>query len=147
VDIFKVTGPPDPNDPDRTWAKVRKDLKETFSGKLSLHDRLSQKAAPSILSSHQVSTRPPDVIVDNHSSDFFTLIEVFADDRVGLLYEITHTLFRLGLDIRIAKIATKGDQVADTFYIRDTEGQKLEDKKKVEAIREALLNQLGRIET
>ena len=54
----------------------------------------------------------------------FTLIEVFADDRVGLLYMITHTLFNLELDIRMAKIATKADQIADVFYVRDLEGQK-----------------------
>ena len=146
VDIFKVESPPDLNDPERTWQKVRKDLEETFSGKLSLHERLLQKAAPSILSNRRIPSRPPQVTVDNHSSDFFTIIEIFVDDRVGILYEITHTLFRLGLDIRIAKIATKGDQVADAFYIRDLEGQKVEDEKQVQAIREALLHQLSRID-
>jgi [protein-PII] uridylyltransferase len=49
------------------------------------------------------------VLADNGSFDFFTLIEVFADDRIGLLYRITRALFTLGIDIRIAKIATKGD--------------------------------------
>lgn len=55
------------------------------------------------------------MLADNGSFDFFTLIEVFADDRIGLLYRITRALFTLGIDIRIAKIATKGDQVADVF--------------------------------
>jgi len=68
---------------------------------------------------------------------------VFADDRIGLLYKITRTIFELGLDIRIAKIATKGDQVADVFYVRDLEGRKVEDeselRKIVETLNEALV--------
>jgi len=47
--------------------------------------------------------------VDNESSDFFTIIKVFADDRIGLLYQtLTQVLFELGLDIHITKISTEG---------------------------------------
>ena len=81
-------------------------------------------------------------MVNNESSDFFTLIEIFADDRVGLLYMITNTLFNLKLDIRIAKIATKADQIADVFYVRDLEGQKLEDNEQIEEITQTLIHQL-----
>jgi [protein-PII] uridylyltransferase len=80
--------------------------------------------------------------VDNKVSDFFTLIEVFANDRVGLLYEITRELTALGLDIRIARISTKADQVADVFYVRDAEGQKMEGAEEIEAIRDALKRRL-----
>lgn len=146
VDIFRVTKPLDSIHPDEIWAKVKRDLKNTFNGKISLSYRLSQKALPSIFSIHKKSLRlpkvPPKVIVDNESSDFFTLIEVFSKDRVGLLYQITHTLFDFRLDIRIAKIATKGDLIADVFYVRDQEGQKLEDKEQVEEITRALLHRL-----
>jgi len=91
---------------------------------------------------HSLHLRPPQVVIDNSSSDFFTLVEVFADDRVGLLHLITKTLFDLRLDIRIAKIATKGDQIADVFYVRDLEGQKIEDKEHLKEIEEALRYQL-----
>jgi [protein-PII] uridylyltransferase len=144
VDLFKVTKPLDPVHSEEIWEKIRKDLKGTFTGKLSLVYRLSEKAKSSLLSPKKHPTRPPTVIIDNESSDFFSLIEVFADDHVGLLYQITHTLFGLRLDIRIAKIATKGDQIADVFYVRDLEGQKVEDEKQVIEIREALLHQLNR---
>ena len=74
--------------------------------------------------------------------DFFTLIEVVAHDRIGFLYQVTRIFFELGLDIRIAKIATRGDQVADIFYVLDVEGQKVEDRLQVEAIRTRLLQEL-----
>jgi len=138
VDIFRVSRPLDPIHPDETWHKVRKDLENTFKGKLSLAYRLGQKAEPSILSDRKKPSHPPMVTIDNESSDFFTLIEVFADDRVGLLYDITRTLFELRLDIRIAKIATKADQIADVFYLRDLDGQKIEDEDQLNEIKEAL---------
>ena len=143
VDIFLVTRPLDPIHTDETWAKVKRDFENTFNGRLSLSYRLSQKAAPSILSQPKKPSRPPEVIVDNKSSDFFTLVEVFASDRVGLLYLITRTLTELRLDIRVAKIAVKGDQIADVFYVRDLEGQKLEDEEQVNEIKRALLHQLA----
>jgi [protein-PII] uridylyltransferase len=142
LDIFSVTRPLDSINPEETWKKVEKDLKNCFSGKLALPYRLSQKAVPSVLSSPKRPTRPPVVTLDNKSSNFFTLVEVFASDKVGLLYLITRTLFDLRLDIRIAKTGVKGDQIADVFYVRDLEGQKIEAQAQVEEIKKALLHQL-----
>jgi len=143
VDIFRVSEPLDTIHPGDTWEKVKRDLRDTFNGKLSLTHRLRKKAIPSILSKDHHLHRRPKVMVDNDASDFFTLIEIFADDGIGLLYGITHTLFNLGLDIRIAKIATKGDLIADVFYVRDLDGQKVEDKERVGAIHQALLYELA----
>jgi [protein-PII] uridylyltransferase len=142
VDIFSVTRPLDSIHPDETWKKIKSDFNSTFNGKLSLLYRLSQKAAPSILSGAKKPVRPPEVVVDNQSSDFFTLVEVFAPDRIGLLYLITRTLFDLRLDIRFAKIGVKGDHIADIFYVRDLEGQKIEDDEQVNEIKRALIYQL-----
>ena len=38
-----------------------------------------------------------EVRIDNETSDAFTIIDVFADDRQGLLYVITNAIFQLGL--------------------------------------------------
>jgi [protein-PII] uridylyltransferase len=147
VDVLRVTRPLDTILPHETWNRVKKDLRHTFAGKLALPYRLGQKAAPGILSNNKRPSRPPSVRVDNESSDFFTLIEVFAQDRMGVLYRITRALFSLRLDIRVAKIATKGDLIADVFYVRDTEGQKVEDVEQVEEIKKALLYELkGNVE-
>lgn len=143
VDIFRVTRPLDPIHPYETWEKVNALLKNTFSGKISLSYRLSRKAAPSILSETGKPIRPPDVVIDNKSSDFFTLVEVFASDRIGLLYLITRTLFELRLDIRIARTGVKGDQIADVFYVLDLDGQKIEDEEQVKEIKDSLIYQLS----
>jgi [protein-PII] uridylyltransferase len=46
-----------------------------------------------------------------------TIVEVATQDRVGVLYAITHTLAELGLDISLAKVSTEGEKVADVFYV------------------------------
>jgi [protein-PII] uridylyltransferase len=107
------------------WSKVKNDLQGTFSGALALAARLKEKAEPSLISLERKWHWQPEVKVDNETSDFFTLIEVFAEDRIGLLHQITRTLFNLGLDIRIAKIATKKGRVADVFYVKDLAGEKI----------------------
>ncbi|MCU0594442.1 MAG: [protein-PII] uridylyltransferase [Desulfobacterota bacterium] len=143
VDIFTVTPPLDPIRTGEFWERVKADLAQTFQERLSLSDRLEQKERPTLLSRKKILTGQTRVRVDNQSSDFFTLIEVFTDDRVGLLYRITHTLFTLGIDIRVAKIATKADQVADVFYVLDLEGQKVLEPAGAEKIREALVRELS----
>ena len=143
VDIFKATPHSDPRRAREIWKKLEKDVEDAFMGNLPLEDRIKEKSQPSILNTEFKPSHPPKIRVDNRASDFFTLIEVFADDRIGLLYDITRTLFELGLDIRIAKIATKGDQVADIFYVRDLEGQKVEDENETARIVETLNKRLG----
>ena len=143
VDIFTVTPPLDPLHSVEIWERIKGDLAETFEGRLPLSERLQKKAEPSILSQRKSPGGRPQVHVDNRSSDFFTLIEVFADDRIGLLHRVTHTLFSLGIDIRIAKIATKGDQVADVFYVLDSEGQKVLEQERIERITSVLLHKLS----
>ncbi len=142
IDLFNVSCPLDPLRVEETWFRIREDLKASLAGKLIIEDKLKQKRSALDLSSKHLPTRPPKVIVDNQSSDFFTIIEIYAHDRVGLLYLITHAMFELGLDIKIAKIGTKVDQVADIFYVRNRWGQKASDTHEVEAIKNHLLKRL-----
>jgi len=85
-----------------------------------------------------ISDLPPRVVLDNNSSDRCTIIDVFAHDRPGLLYTIAKTLYRLGLSVELAKIATHVDQVLDVFYVVDRDGGKVSDPEERERIREAL---------
>jgi len=79
--------------------------------------------------------RPQRIEIDNHTSSFFTIVEVFAEDFPGLLFSITDALFRCQLDVWVAKIATNVDQVVDVFYVRDFDGQKVDDPDQVDHIK------------
>jgi [protein-PII] uridylyltransferase len=81
---------------------------------------------------------PTQVRVDNSSSDRFTIIDVFAHDRLGLLYAITRTIFELGLSVHVAKIGTHLDQVVDVFYVTDQANGKLRDEARLAALGEKL---------
>jgi [protein-PII] uridylyltransferase len=81
---------------------------------------------------------PAKVALDNQLSDTHSVVEVKCPDRVGLLYLITRTLSRKGLDIGSARIATEIDQAFDAFYVTDRQGRKIEDPEAMDGIREAL---------
>lgn len=143
VDLFRVDRPGAGRQPKEVWEKIEDDFHGVLSGERSLQDYLKRKREPSILERPGRPMHPPKVNIDNGASDFFTIIEVFADDRVGLLYDITELLTAWGLDIRIAKVSTKSDQAADTFYVRDTEGQRIIEKNKINHIQKELMKKLG----
>ena len=86
----------------------------------------------------QLFREPTRVVIDNDSSERFTIIDVFADDRRGLLYVIASALLEMGLSVSLAKIATHVDQVLDVFYVTSREGVKLQDEQRLEEIRTAL---------
>lgn len=77
------------------------------------------------------------VTFENDVSDEFTIIDVFAHDRPGLLYTITRTLSQQGLTIVRAKISTEGLRAIDSFYVRGDEG-KLGAPERLKEVREAL---------
>ena len=56
-----------------------------------------------------------------------TVVEVHGPDGVGVLYRITRAIAELDLDIRSAKVQTLGDEVVDSFYLRDRDGAKVTD--------------------
>jgi [protein-PII] uridylyltransferase len=78
-----------------------------------------------------------DVVFEDHSQ--FTIIDVYAPDTLGLLYRITETISRLGLNISFAKIATRVDGIVDSFYLLDTDGNKLDDLTKRETAKREIL--------
>ena len=138
LDIFTVRAPRDSLHEDEVWSKVRNDLHAVLGGALDLDDALSEKLLSYRSSRKSGPTKPDRIAVDNRNSDFFTMIEIHTHDFPGLLYGITNALFRCNLDVRIAKIATNVDQVVDIFYVRDREGQKVDDEESVAGIKDAI---------
>ena len=88
---------------------------------------------------------PTQVRIDNSTSDEFTIIDVFANGRTGLLYTVSQTIFELGLSVHGAKIGTYFDQVVDVFYVRDANG-KITDERRLKAIRQELLEAIAALE-
>ncbi|MFW2541294.1 [protein-PII] uridylyltransferase [Primorskyibacter sp. 2E107] len=81
---------------------------------------------------------PTHITFDNEGSEIFTIIEVDTRDRPGLLYDLTRTLAYQNIYIASAVIATYGEQVVDTFYVKDMFGLKLHSKVKRDQIEKKL---------
>jgi len=142
LDIFKVKAPLDTLFEHEKWIQAEKSLKAALSGQLDLSSALQRKLRESRHIKPPAGIRPDLVVVDNGSSNFFTIVEVFTHDFTGLLYGVTHALFQCGLDVWVAKISTMVDQVVDVFYVRDFDGQKIEDPAQVQKIKSAVLEVL-----
>ena len=137
VDIFTVSDLPGHLEPDELWQRVELWVRSALSGRLDLDYRLSQKRE-SMLAPRSLP-HPARVEASNTGSDFYTVVEISASDRVGLLHDVAHVFLEHGVSLRLARIATFGDRVADAFYVRDAHGQKVEDPDLLEAVRQGLL--------
>lgn len=104
--------------------KIESDLSDVITGRIKV-EALVGKRKPSILDRRAKPKIKTSLQIDNDVSDSHTVIDIHTQNRIGLLYDITSTLSKLGLYIYIAKISTKGDEAADIFYVKDIFGQKV----------------------
>jgi [protein-PII] uridylyltransferase len=81
---------------------------------------------------------PTHITFDNDGSDIYTIIEVDTRDRPGLLFDLTRTLAAANVYIASAVIATYGEQVVDTFYVKDMFGLKFHTESKRMALEKKL---------
>ena len=126
------------------WEEVVSDIRRAVDGRLAIEARLAQRAragrrAPAAMR----LVGDPTVRVDNTASGTSTVVEVRAPDRIGVLYRITRALADIDLDILTAKIDTLGHEVVDTFYVRTSSGQKVEDRGHIRELERAILHQLS----
>jgi len=142
IDIFHVKPPPEQLFEDERWERAGKNLQLALSGDLDLAKALNEKMAAYRSFKTLGLIKPHRIVIDNNSSSFFTIVEVFTYDFPGLLFTITDALFKCKLDIWVAKIATKVDQVVDVFYVRDFDGQKVDSPDQVATIKAAIEKRL-----
>jgi [protein-PII] uridylyltransferase len=143
LDIFEVQAPPDLYFEEERWQRFAADLGAALEDRLDLSAGLVLKKHGFKSIKPFTRQRPQRVLIDSESSSFFTIIEVIAWDFPGLLYRITDALFRCRLDIWVAKIATRVDQVVDVFYVRNFDGEKIDRAEEVETVRAAIEEVLG----
>jgi len=135
MDVFEVEGAFEARIGEDRWREFRTLLRRAIDGRLSLEHRVEQKRTHYPRPSAEV---PVEIGVHNDASDFFTVVEVGAPDRIGLLFDVTRTLAELHLDVHLAKVATYGHRVVDVFYVRDDLGRKVEDPERIAELEQAV---------
>ncbi|PLX85153.1 MAG: [protein-PII] uridylyltransferase [Desulfuromonas sp.] len=121
------------------WRRVQKDLVGVVEGRLRVKELVKRCKEPSFVGERPKPRFTNRVEIDNEVSDEYTVVDIYAHDKVGLLYQITRTLKELGYYIGVSKISTKVDQIADTFYIQDIFAQKVTFEDKLEELNRRLL--------
>ncbi|HEV7265537.1 MAG TPA: [protein-PII] uridylyltransferase [Falsiroseomonas sp.] len=116
-------------------------IEQSLSGRLRLDAEIGKlRREPARLRAVQI---PPRVVIDNHASNSHTVIEVNGRDRPGLLHDVTAAISEQGLQIGSAHITTYGVRAVDVFYVKDVFGLKVENERKLAALRKALVSALG----
>jgi [protein-PII] uridylyltransferase len=85
----------------------------------------------------------PRVEFDNQASSRFTVVEVNSRDRPALLNLLARALFESQLIVHSAHIATYGERAADTFYVTDLIGEKVQSPARLQALEARLLEAAG----
>ena len=74
----------------------------------------------------RLPTFAPVVHCDDESSRRYTIVDIIADDELGLLYRISRVMSENGCDVDLVLIATEGRRAIDVFHITKG-GRKLSD--------------------
>ena len=114
-------------------------IEQALSGRLRLAAEI-RRASRALLGRRMRAIHvPPRVVVDNHASNTYTVLEVNGRDRPGLLHDVTAAISEQGLQIGSAHVTTYGVRAVDVFYVKDVFGLKVENDRKLAQLREALL--------
>ena len=106
LDVFNVRPPQDRLFEKEKWEKAERELNQAIEDDHYL-DKTLVKIPASITVSPGRRPEPNQVRIDNETSSFFTIIEVLTYDFPGLLFAVTNTLYRNGLNVEVAMVATK----------------------------------------
>jgi [protein-PII] uridylyltransferase len=131
----------DAEDERRRGERVAELVRKALRGELRLRERVA--ALPRAKGRLKAFSVVPQVIIDNESSNRYTVIEVAGLDRTGLLFDLTEALFHLNLNIVSAHVATFGERAVDVFYVNDLTGAKITSAVRAEKIRSELVNILS----
>ena len=127
------------------WEPIENNLRLALSGRLALDSRLADRAANARprRATSALAPAAPTVRFDDSASSNATFLEVRAPDMVGVLHRITKAIADCGLDIRHARVLTLGNEVVDSFYVREPNGGRISDEAYKSEISRAILHSLG----
>lgn len=128
---------------EKNWEELNNQLDLAIAHRMGLSHRLYAKLSSWGGRRHRlVGEVASKVVVDNNSSENFTVIEVYAADLPAQLYYITQSLADFGINIHKAYIATEVEQLIDAFYVLDANGNKIDDEDFVREFTEGILHSL-----
>ena len=139
---------------ERRWRRIEESVPLALEGRFPIDSRLAETRGAYAGRPRDRGGRPrrpappiePTVHVDNAGSERYSIVEVGAADRPGLLYAITRALNQLALDIHLAKVDTVGVEVVDAFYVRRESGRRVEEPDEIERLRARVIEAVAALD-
>jgi [protein-PII] uridylyltransferase len=103
--------------------RLRTTTERVIAGKTDVRELLKNRPKPTLPSrSARIQTR---VAFDGAASSTATLVEIVAEDRPGLLYDLSSAFSSNGCNIEVVLIDTQAHKAIDVFYVTAA-GKKIE---------------------
>ncbi|HEX4622338.1 MAG TPA: [protein-PII] uridylyltransferase, partial [Myxococcaceae bacterium] len=116
LDAFDVSAPHGRLLERERWNAARADLRRVLARETTVEAVIQRHQGTSLLAK-PLPRVPIKISVDNRASQRFTVVDVRAEDRVGLLYALASALHRAEVEIALARITTEAHRAIDSFYV------------------------------
>jgi len=136
--IFISRALPEDADEIRRARRIAETVEKTLRGEMRLGDAIQDRRRRETRNNKTFQVEP-EVEIDNTLSGLYTVLQVSALDRLGLLYDVTTELSRLNLNIASAHVVTFGEKAVDSFYVTDLTGVKLTSPQRQAAVKRHLM--------
>jgi len=107
--------------------RLRATTERVLAGKTDVRELLRNRPKPALPS--RKARIPATVSFDSEASRTATLVEIVAEDRPGLLYDLASAISSNGGNIEVVLIDTQAHKAIDVFYVT-AEGKKLGPEKR-----------------
>jgi [protein-PII] uridylyltransferase len=114
-------------------------IEQALSGRLRLASEIRKASKTVVGQRMRAIDVPPRVVIDNHASPTYTVLEVNGRDWPGLMHDLTAAISEKGLQIAYTRVITDGVSAVAVFYVKDVFERKVESDRRLVQLHEALL--------